>query len=360
MQNKREITYAQAIREAFDQSLAKDKRVFIIGEGVPDLKGIFGTTLDLVKKYGSNRVMDMPVSENGLTGICIGAALAGMRPILNHQRVDFSLLSADQIINNAAKWYTMFGQQAYVPLVIRMIVGRGWGQGAQHSQSLQALFAHIPGLNVVMPATAYDAKGMLLCAIHTSKNPIIYIDHRWLHYTKGIVEEKYYETPLTGAAVVKKGRDVTLVCSSFMLVESLRAQELLKKAGVSVEIVDLRSISPIDTKTIITSIAKTGKLLVADTGYTSFGVASEIISLMSELAFSYLKAPPVKVALPDIPSPTSYKLVQDYYPTFISIMSEILTMLKFPPHKIEDILQKAKKTITVPCDVPDNTFTGPF
>ena len=161
-QNKRKIRFFEAIREAIGQSMEKDDSVFVIGEGVPDPKGIFGTTLGLQEKYGTNRVLDMPVSENGMTGVCIGAALTGLRPILIHQRLDFSLLSLDQIINNAAKWHYMFGGRLSVPLVIRLIIGQGWGQGAQHSQNLQALFAHIPGLKVVMPSNAYDAKGLLI------------------------------------------------------------------------------------------------------------------------------------------------------------------------------------------------------
>jgi len=189
--SNREIKYFGAIREALDQSMQEDANIFIIGEGVPDPKGIFGTTSGLREKYGEKRVLDMPVSENALTGVCIGAALTGLRPVLMHQRVDFSLLSMDQIINNAAKWHYMFGGQLKVPLVIRMIIGRGWGQGAQHSQNLQALFSHIPGLKVVMPSTAYDAKGLLISSIKDN-NPVIFLEHRWLHNISGFVPEESY------------------------------------------------------------------------------------------------------------------------------------------------------------------------
>ena len=201
--SNREIKYFGAIREALDQSMQEDANIFIIGEGVPDPKGIFGTTSGLREKYGEKRVLDMPVSENALTGVCIGAALTGLRPVLMHQRVDFSLLSMDQIINNAAKWHYMFGGQLKVPLVIRMIIGRGWGQGAQHSQNLQALFSHIPGLKVVMPSTAYDAKGLLISSIKDN-NPVIFLEHRWLHNISGFVPEESYTIPIGKGKIIGK------------------------------------------------------------------------------------------------------------------------------------------------------------
>ena len=178
MSVNREIKFGEAIREAIDICMRDDKSVFIIGEGVPDPRGIFGSTLGLKEKYGGDRVLDMPLSENGMTGVCIGAALKGMRPIMTHQRMDFALLSMDEIINNAAKWHYMFGGKINIPLVVRMIIGRGWGQGAQHSQNLQALFAHIPGLNVIMPTTPYDVKGLLISSVENN-NPVIFIEHRW-------------------------------------------------------------------------------------------------------------------------------------------------------------------------------------
>ena len=182
----RYITYVEAIREALDQAMDLDSSVIVIGEGVPDPKAIFNSTAGLREKYGVERVFDMPLAENGLTGVCIGAAISGMRPVMIHQRIDFALLSVDQLINNAAKWYYMFNGKSNVPLVIRMIVGRGWGQGPQHSQSLQALFALVPGLKVVMPTTAHDAKGMMMAAIKDN-NPVIFIEHRWLHHVKDVL-----------------------------------------------------------------------------------------------------------------------------------------------------------------------------
>jgi len=352
----RKLKYCEAIREALDQSMARDSSVFIIGEGVPDPKGIFGTTLGLQKKYGEERVMDMPVSENGMTGACIGAALTGLRPILTHQRVDFSLLSLDQIINNAAKWHYMFGGQLKVPLVIKMIIGQGWGQGAQHSQNLQALFFHIPGLKVVMPSNAYDAKGLLLASIEDN-NPVIFIEHRWLHNLSGYVPEEYYTIPLGKGKIVRPGKDLTLVSTSPMIIEAVKAIDFLKSNEnyyFTIELIDIRTLKPLDDEIIINSVKKTGKLLVLDSGYCTGGFAGEVIAKVTENAFAFLKVPPQRITLPDVPTPTSPGLSQYYYPTYKDIVRKILEIFniketnhKFPEEKY-------------PHDVPDPSFTGPF
>lgn len=355
----RQITYAQAINEALDQSLARDKKVILIGEGVPDSKGLFGTTLGLQEKHGKNRVFDMPVSESGVTGICIGAAISGFRPVMTHQRIDFSLLSFDQIVNNAAKWFYMFGGKKSVPLVIRMIIGRGWGQGAQHSQALQGLYAHIPGIKVVMPYSPYDAKGMLIGAIADS-NPVIFIEHRWLHNISCPVPEKYYRNDISKAHTITKGEDITVVASSYMTLESVKAEENLRQEGVSIEVIDLRSVKPIDIDPIIKSVKKTGKLLVADTGYQTLGIASEIIAQVCEEAITSLKLPPVKITLPDTPTPTSWKAAEKYYPTYMDIMEKILKMIGKPNSKIQVILKKYKPDGSIKSDVPDLSFKGPF
>ena len=232
---KRELKYFQAIHEALDLCLEKDSSVYVMGLGVPDPKGVFGTTVGLQKKFGEGRVMDMPTSENAMTGVAIGAALTGMRPVLVHQRIDFALLAMDQMVSQAAKWHYMFGGKMNVPIVIRMLVGRGWGQGPQHSQSLQAWFAHIPGLKVVMPATPFDAKGMLIASIEDN-NPVIFIEHRWLHGVADAVPEAYYTVPIGKARVMRSGTDVTIVGTSYMALESLRAADILKDEGVSAEV----------------------------------------------------------------------------------------------------------------------------
>ncbi|CCQ61653.1 alpha-ketoacid dehydrogenase subunit beta [Crocosphaera watsonii] len=311
--SERSITFAQAINEALIQGMTEDPNVYIMGEGVPDPKGIFGTTTGLRDKFGENRVLDMPVAENGMTGVAIGSAIMGMRPILTHQRVDFALLAMDQMVNQAAKWHYMFGGKHIVPLVIRLIVGRGWGQGPQHSQSLQSWFAHIPGLKVVMPTTPQDAKGLLLASIRDD-NPVIFLEHRWLHNISDRVKSENYDTPLGKARISREGEDLTIVSTSYMTLEALRVAEWLEKAGVSTEVVDVRSLRPLDTETIVNSVEKTGKLLVTDTGWTNYGVTAEIMALVTEQAFSKLKCAPRRVALPDVPTPTSHAVAQYYYP----------------------------------------------
>lgn len=356
---KRIITCAQAINEGLRQCLDKYPEVFIVGEGVPDPSGIFGTTLGLQDKYGRDRVMDMPVSENGMTGICIGAAISGLRPIMTHQRIDFSLLSFDQIVNCAAKWFYMFGGKRSVPLVIRMIIGRGWGQGAQHSQSLQSLYAHIPGLKVVMPAFPSDAKGMLIAAVKDN-NPVIFIEHRWLHQIKGIVPGNYFEADLNKASVIKRGSDVTIVCVSYMTIEGLKAARILKKENINAEIIDLRSLKPIDMKTIIKSLKKTGRVVIADTGVKFLGIGAEILAQIGEYDHNILKARPLRLSLPDLPTPTSFRLAENYYPTYKTIVEKIMTMFRKSDMHTKKIISSLKSKEETYSDVPDKSFTGPF
>lgn len=359
MRSNRTISYSQAIREAFDIALGRDPRVFLIGEGIPDPKGAFGTTLGLQEKYGKNRVMDMPVSEAGMTGVTIGAALGGMRPILTHMRIDFSLISFDQIVNTAAKWYYMFGGKTSVPLVIRMLIGRGWGQGPQHSQSLQALYAHVPGLKVVMPASAYDAKGLLLSAI-ADPNPVVFIEHRWLHGTTGSVPRGYYTEPIGEAKVVRRGRDITLVASSYMTIECLKTARILEPLGASIEVIDLRTVTPLDYQTILASVQKTGRLIVADGGWRSFGVAAEIMARVSEHRYKMLKEAPRRITLPDLPTPTSWALAKTYYPTRFSIAKEITKMLGWKQIRLKKVMKDLMWHHDRHFDTPDPTFTGPF
>ncbi len=356
--NKRELTYHCAIREALDLCLKKDSNVFLIGEGIPDPKGIFGTTLGLQKKYGSQRVIDMPVSENGLTGICVGAALRGMRPVMTHQRVDFSLFALEQIINNAAKWHFMFGGQSSVPLVIRMIIGRGWGQGSQHSQSLQSLFAHVPGLKVIMPAFANDAKGMMIAAIEDN-NPVICLEHRWLYDLKSLVPSEIYRIPLGKARLITEGESATVVASSYMVIDALKAAQVLEQEGIHFDLIDLRSIKPLDYDLIRESVKKTGRLLILDTGWPFAGVASEMIARAAEENFKDLKFPPQRVTLPDLPTPSAPALTKDFYPGARTIIEKILLSLGKTQREISRVLSGIPLEKT-PHDVPDPSFTGPF
>lgn len=351
---RREIKFFQAIREATDQSMQCDPSVFLIGLGVPDPKGIFGTTSGLHQKYGPNRVMDMPLSENAMTGVVVGAALAGMRPILTHQRVDFALVSIEQIVNQAAKWHYMFGGQMSVPIVIRMVIGRGWGQGPQHSQSLQAWFAHIPGLKVVMPATAHDAKGMLAASIEDN-NPVIFLEHRWLYGISDWVPESYYTVPLGKARIMREGSDVTIIGASYMSLESLRAADLLAREGISAEVVDLRSIRPWDSETVLSSVRKTGRIVVADTGGTAFGVSAEILATVLEHAFHALKAAPARIGLPDYPCPTSPALSDHFFPRAAHVVAAVQKMFGRTSDPNLFVVESG-----VRLDVPDASFTGPF
>ncbi|MDO8494812.1 MAG: alpha-ketoacid dehydrogenase subunit beta [Deltaproteobacteria bacterium] len=350
----RELKYSQAILEATDLCMEKDPTVYLMGLGVPDPKGVFGTTAGLQKKYGEKRVFDMPTSENGMTGIAIGSALTGMKPLMVHQRIDFALLAMEQIVNQAAKWNYMFGGQQSIPLVIRLIIGQGWGQGPQHSQSLQAWFAHIPGLKVVMPTTAYDAKGMLIAAIE-DPNPVIFLEHRWLHNTTGDVPEGHYTVPLGKSKVVRVGSDLTVVATSNMVLEAIKAAEILKEVGVQTEIIDVRSLRPLDEEPILNSVRKTGHLIVADNAWKSCGFASEVVALAAEKAFSSLKRPPERVTQPDVPSPATPALANDFFPRGKDIVEAAEKVLGLT---IDNNLKFSRDPKLL--DIPDKNFTGPF
>ncbi|MEE9615138.1 MAG: alpha-ketoacid dehydrogenase subunit beta [Thermodesulfobacteriota bacterium] len=309
----REITYREALNEALSQMLGIDERVFIMGEGVDDPGGVFGTTKGLPEKFGDARVFDTPLAENALTGIAMGAALAGMRPVLVHMRVDFLPISLDQIINHAAKWHYMFGGKVHVPMVIRAITGRGWGSAAQHSQSLQALFANIPGLKVVMPSTPYDAKGLLMAAV-ADGNPVIFLEHRWLYEAAGHVPEEPYLVPIGKGEIRRKGKDATIVGVSHMAREAVAAAELLANEGIDSEVIDLRAVRPMDSPLVIESVRKTGRLVVADTGWKLCGIGAELVARVAEEALGELKAPPLRINIPDVPTPSSPVLEEAYYP----------------------------------------------
>lgn len=326
----RSLSYAQAMREAFAQLLASDSRVFVIGQGVWS-PWYAGTSLkDLDKDFGRNRIIDSPVSENATTAAAIGAALAGMRPIVFHPRMDFMLLAVDPIVNQAANWSYMFAGQVGVPVVIRATINRGGEQGAQHSQALQALFMHVPGLKVVMPATPYDAKGLLIAAVQDG-NPVMYIDDRWLYEEIGEVPEEMYKVTIGSALIHRKGSDVTIVATSWMLPQALEAAAILKeKRNISAEVIDLRSISPWDRNCVAESVKKTGRLVVADAAWRTCGVAAEIAATMAGEIWHSLKAPIARVCLPDVPAPTSLPLEKAYYKGAIDIVSSVEKLLRLP------------------------------
>lgn len=322
----RGLTYREAIHEATYQALESDKGVFVMGEGVDDPGGVFGTTKGLVERFGKDRIMDTPLAENGITGVAVGAAAAGTRPILVHMRVDFLPLSMDQIINHAAKWHYMFGGTVSMPLTIRAIIGRGWGSAAQHSQSLQALFAHIPGIKVVMPATPYDAKGLLTASIYDN-NPVVFIEHRWLYEHVGHVPQDAYHVPIGEGVVRRSGADATVAAVSYMVYEAMCAAQILSQQGIECEVIDLRTLKPMDAGIIMESVKRTGRLVVADTGWKECGIGAEVTARVVEEAFRHLKAPVVRVALPDCPTPASHVLEKAYYPDKEDIIDAVKRVL---------------------------------
>lgn len=348
----RELKYFQAICEATELCMAADPSVYTIGLGVTDPKGVFGTTLGLEQKFGSERVMDMPCAENGMTGVVLGSALSGMRPIMVHQRIDFALLAMEQIVNQAAKWHFMFGGRKSAPLVIRLLVGRGWGQGPQHSQSLHAWFAHVPGLRVVLPSTPQDAKGLLISAVEDD-NPVIFIEHRWLHNISGPVPEGMYRVPLGKARVLRHGSDVTIVAISHMALEAHRAAQTLEGEGIDAEVVDPRCLRPLDEETILESVRRTGRLIVADTSWKHGGFAGEIVARVAESLGGELKCPPRRIALPECPTPTSPALASHFYPTAADIVAAACEM-------VQGRKWRPAPATTGHLDVPDPSFAGPF
>lgn len=350
----RPLTYAKAINEALHQAMAHDESVICYGLGVDDPKGIFGTTLGLHEKFGRDRVFDMPTSENAMTGVAIGASLNGIRPIMSHQRVDFFLLGLDQLVNNAAKWHYMFGGQNSVPITIRLIIGRGWGQGPTHSQNLQAIFAHIPGLKVVMPTTAVDAKGLLLSSVFDD-DPVIYLEHRWLHNLEGDVPEGDYRVPIGKAQCLREGTDISIVSFSYMTIEALHAMDELEKQGISCDLIDLRTVSPIDWEMVFASARKTGRLLALDTACETGSIAGEVIARASMECFGDLKCPPQRLAMPDYPEPTSPALTRFYHKGAEHIALEAGEMLG--RRVAVEALQGRHE---FPHDVPGDWFKGPF
>ena len=350
----RQLSFASAINEAMHQSMVLDENVITYGLGINDPKSIFETTAGLEQKFGKERVFDMPTSENAMTGVAVGAAINGIRTVMVHQRLDFFLLAMDQLVNSAAKWHFMFGGKQSVPITIRLILGRGWGQGPTHSQNLQSWFAHIPGLKVVMPTSAEDAKGLLLSSIF-DENPVLFLEHRWLHNSIGVVPENHYYTPLGKAKTVRKGDAVTIVAMSYMTVEAVHAADFLSQHGIFCDVIDLRTIRPLDWETVFTSVKRTGRVLALDTGHATGSVAGEIIARVSSACWSNLKCAPIRIAMPDFPEGTSPALTKGYHPRAETIVEQIASMIGV---KIDINLMLAKRMH--PHDIPGDWFTGPF
>jgi len=349
----RNLQFAESINEAMTLSMKKDKNIICYGLGVDDPKRIFGTTKKLKEKFGAKRVFDVPASENALTGIGIGSSLNGLRPVMVHQRLDFFLYAMDQLINGAAKWSYVFGGVKSLPLTIRLVVGRGWGQGPTHSQSLQSLFLHIPGLKVVMPSNAYQAKGLLNAAIFDN-NPVLYLENRWLHNTFSHVPKKFYKLSLDQPQIIKKGKHITIVSMGYMTNEAIKADKILRSYGVESEIIDMCVMSPLNLTKVFNSVKKTRNLLVLDTSTPICSLSSEILSQVFRKNFNNLQSKPEILSLPHVPQPTSFGLTKNFYNDYINIISSVIKILKIKK-KI-----KIKRNTKLFHDVPDSNFKGPF
>jgi pyruvate dehydrogenase E1 component beta subunit len=309
---ERVISYVKAINEALEQTMLINKRIYCMGQGINDKNGYWGITNLLCDKFSEERVFDTPLSENGMMGIAIGSAVAGMRPIYFHNRPDFLWLTMDQLVNHATKYNYMSGGQCNVPLVIWAATGKGWGSAAQHSQALQAIFMHIPGCKVIMPTTPYDAKGLMISSI-IDNNPVLILDHRLILNQDGYVPEEMYKIPFGEGVVRKEGKDVTLIGISLMAKEVDKAAVKLEKDGIDAEIIDLRTIKPWDEELVINSVKKTGRLVIADTSWRTGGVSAEIASTVYEKAFESIKCPIVRLGNIDVPTPASYSLEDAFY-----------------------------------------------
>ena len=325
----REITYLEAVREAMTQEMERDSRVFMIGEDIGEYGGAFQVSYGMLEKFGPERILDTPITELGLTGAATGAALIGMRPIAEIMFMDFTTLASEQLVNQAAKLRYMFGGRATVPMVLRTPAGSGTGAAEHHSQSFESWFVHVPGLKVVMPSTPYDVKGLLVSSIRDD-NPVVFVEHKLLYKTKGDVPEELYEIPLGKADVKREGKDLTIVAYSVMVQRSLQAAEELAKEGIDVEVVDPRSLRPLDTETIVNSIKKTRKALIVHEAVKTGGFGGELAGVIAESeAFGYLEAPIIRLAGREVPIPYNRELERKAVP------------------QVEDIVEKARELATL-------------
>ena len=350
MPSLKKIFVHESINKAIKDSMQKDKKVVLMGLGVDDPKGVFGTTLDIHKKF-KNQVFDLPTSENSFTGFALGLATSGFKPIIVHQRVEFSLLSIEQIFNQIAKWFFMSAGKVNVPIVIRLIIGKGWGQGPQHSQSLEAIFSHIPGLKVVSPTTPNNTYWLLKESIK-DKNPVIFFEHRWLHGTYGKIENKN-KFKIGKGIFEKLGKDITLISYSYSIIECIKAEKFLKKNyNINCEILNLLSLRPIDKEKILKTAKKTKRVLIVDNGMTKYGISAEVISLIHENIRE--KVITKRMGVFDGPIPSTVSLAKYCYPESNYISDQILKMLKIKK-KVDHKILLRKNT-----DQPDSNFSGPF
>ncbi len=322
-----ELTYAEALRQGLEQALELSERVMVVGQLVDYAPGVFGSTTGLAERFGAARVRDFPVSESAMTAIGIGAAVAGMRPVLVHHRLDFMLYSMDAIVNWLSLWRFKSNNGSSAPLTIRAIVGRGWGQGPQHSKSLHAWFAHVPGLKVAMPATASDAKGLLLESVF-GEDPVVMIEHRSLFSLKERVPRIPYRVRFGKAAVRRVGGDLTIVAVGVMVPFALRVAARLAAQGPQAEVVDLRTVSPLDSEAVVQSVRKTGRLAVFDPAWGSFGVSAEVLARVAERCGRQLRSDPLRVTHPDSHTPMSPALEAVYYPDEAEVTERLRAVVR--------------------------------
>lgn len=354
------ISTGQAIRDGLLESALKNENVIFMAQGVKDPSSVFGTLKGFDQYLSDQRLIEMPVSENGLIGIAIGASLSGQRPVVSLHRVEFALLAVEQIINNAAKIAFMSQGKETVPILIRLIVGRGWGQGPNHSQSLESIFGHIPGLQVIMPTYPEDAKGMIIAAVE-SNNPIISIENRWCHYIEGNVPNGHYLSNITSPKKIHEGNHFTIVSSSYMTLEAMMAAKILKKFNINIEVIDLRVVRPLDMQPIIASVKKTGTLMTVDVGWTMYGVGAEIVSRIATDYFNDLKIPPIRLGVANKPTPSSRGLLVGHYPDAVSIVTQICNKLKLDKKTEKEVIKLAQfERSKNPIDIPHPAFKGPF
>jgi len=321
------LKFGLAINEALHQLMESDPSVFVIGQGVKSPWYVGNTCNGLIQKFGEARVIDTPISENAMSGVASGAAMNGMKPVMNYPRLDFMYYALDAIMNGAANWRYMAGGNANVPAVFWGIINRGGEQAAQHAQAIQAIFAHAPGLKVVMPSNPYDAKGLLVAAVR-DPDPVVYLDDRWLYGQECVVPQNLYEVPIGKGKKVRDGKDITIVAISYMVPEAIKAASQLAKEGINAEIIDPRTIKPLDIDLILSSVQKTKRLVVAEGAWQSFGVSSEISQLVYTQLFNHLSAPIEKVCLPDCPAPASRSLEAGYYPKSEQIVAAVKKTLR--------------------------------
>lgn len=324
--SQRALTYAQAINEAFMEEMERDVSVFLMGQDVGVYGGVFAATRGLLERFGSDRVLDTPISEAAMAGTAVGAAMLGMRPVVEIMYEDFTLIAMDQLVNNAAKIRYMFDGQFKVPMVLRTQGGSGRGSSAQHSQSLEVWFAHIPGLVVIMPSTPYDAKGLLKSAIRDD-NPVIFIEHKMLYSTRGVVPEDEYSLPIGKADVKRQGSDVTVIVTGWMVLRVLTAAKVLESEGISVEVIDPRTLRPLDKEPILESVRKTGRALVVHEAVKFCGIGAEISAIIMDEAFDYLDMPVMRLGAADTPIPYATVLEQQAVPTETNIIETIRGMV---------------------------------